>query len=301
MPEPPIKNVSDTAFAIAYYRALESERAEALFRDPLAVLLVGERGREIAAAMPLPSMTRQVVVIRTYVIDNLIRFAIGQGVDAILNLGAGLDRRPYRMNLPESLLWIEADYPHVIEFKEARLSAEKSCCKLERYKLDLANLSDRRKLLEFVNARTRQMLVLTEGVVSYLSLKEAGSLAEDLRALNNACYWIVEYFSRELIKFRRRRGIGRKMQNAPFKFAPEDSLGFFAEHGWHPKEIRYFAEEAERMHRPLQFTLLQGLSLKIRTLFASSERKASFKRFLGYALLEPGSAKLAHAAPQRSV
>src|SRR5690242_7607893 len=126
MPEPPIKNVSDTAFAIAYYRALESERAEALFRDPLAVLLAGERGREIAAAMPLPSMTRQIVVIRTCVIDNLIRFAIGQGVDAILNLGAGLDTRPYRMNLPESLLWIEADYPHVIEVKEARLSAEKS-------------------------------------------------------------------------------------------------------------------------------------------------------------------------------
>ena len=41
------------------------------------------------------------VVIRTVIIDNLIREAIGEGVDTILNLGAGLDTRPYRMALPK--------------------------------------------------------------------------------------------------------------------------------------------------------------------------------------------------------
>jgi O-methyltransferase involved in polyketide biosynthesis len=40
-----IENVSDTAFWIAHYRALETQRADALFHDLLAGLLAGERGK----------------------------------------------------------------------------------------------------------------------------------------------------------------------------------------------------------------------------------------------------------------
>ena len=43
------------------------------------------------------------VVIRTIIIDDLINQAISQGVDTVLNLGAGLDTRPYRMQLPKTL------------------------------------------------------------------------------------------------------------------------------------------------------------------------------------------------------
>jgi O-methyltransferase involved in polyketide biosynthesis len=46
-----IGNVSDTAFWVAHHRALESERADALFRDPLAGILAGDRGRQIAKEM----------------------------------------------------------------------------------------------------------------------------------------------------------------------------------------------------------------------------------------------------------
>jgi O-methyltransferase involved in polyketide biosynthesis len=43
-----IEHVTDTAFWVASYRALESERPDALFRDPLAGLLSGEKGKQIA-------------------------------------------------------------------------------------------------------------------------------------------------------------------------------------------------------------------------------------------------------------
>ncbi len=152
--------------------------------------------------MPMPSITSQIVVIRTCIIDDFILRAISQGVDVIMNLGAGLDTRPYRMDLPESLLWIEVDYPRVIEFKDERLAAQQPRCKLERVPLDLANQPERRKLLEATNARAKKLLILTEGVVSYLSVEDVASLADDLRALDRVEGWIVEYFSSELANFR---------------------------------------------------------------------------------------------------
>jgi len=282
-----IEHVSDTAFWIAHYRALETERPDALFHDPLAGILAGDRGKKIAHAMPMPFMTGWAVVIRTCIVDDYIRFAIAQGVDTVLNLGAGLDTRPYRMDLPESLVWVEVDYPDVIEFKEKQLSDEKPRCQLERVKLDLANVSERRQLFGSIHARAKKMLVLTEGVVPYLSVEEVGSLADDLKTLNHACYWIVDYFSPEVIKFRQRRGMGKKMQNAPFKFKPEDWFGFFGEHGWRLKEMRYLAEEGKRLQRPIRLLLLPRVLLKIRALFTSKERREAFRKFAGYVLLEP--------------
>src|SRR5262245_61052111 len=90
-----IDDVSDTAFWIAHYRGLETERPDALFRDPLAKLLAGDRGKQIAETMPRANFTSWAVVMRTCMIDDFIRFAIAQGVDTVLNLGAGLDTRPY--------------------------------------------------------------------------------------------------------------------------------------------------------------------------------------------------------------
>jgi hypothetical protein len=40
---------------------------------------------------------------------EFLRQEIERGPDMIWNLEAGLDARPYRMKLPPSLLWVEAD------------------------------------------------------------------------------------------------------------------------------------------------------------------------------------------------
>ena len=55
-----LENISDTARWIAVYRAMEPERPDAIFSDPFARRLAGERGEKIvhemhrgrAAAMP---------------------------------------------------------------------------------------------------------------------------------------------------------------------------------------------------------------------------------------------------------
>jgi O-methyltransferase involved in polyketide biosynthesis len=48
--QPLISNISDTARWIAAYRAIESARPDALFDDPLADRLAGQRGHAIVAA-----------------------------------------------------------------------------------------------------------------------------------------------------------------------------------------------------------------------------------------------------------
>ncbi len=281
-----IENVSDTAFWVAHYRALESQRSDALFHDPLAGLLAGDRGKDIAQSMPGWFATNWAVVIRTCIIDDFIRLVTSNGVDIVLNLGAGLDTRPYRMDISDVLLWIEADYPQVIAFKEKKLSGQNPRCRLERIKLDLANVPNRRRMFASVNARAKKLLILMEGVLPYLSVEGVASLAEDLKALDHARYWIVDYFSPYVIKFRQRM-LGKRMQNVPFKFKPENWFGFFEAHGWHLREIRYLTEEGDRLHRPMRLPMLFQIASSIRRCFVSKERQAALRRFAGYALLVP--------------
>jgi O-methyltransferase involved in polyketide biosynthesis len=46
--QPLVRDVSDTARWVAYFRARETQRADALFRDPFAERLAGEQGFRIA-------------------------------------------------------------------------------------------------------------------------------------------------------------------------------------------------------------------------------------------------------------
>src|SRR6185436_8228525 len=106
MSEPAVRNISDTALWVAIYRARESERKDALFHDPFARRLAGERGEQIASTMRSSDKHSWAYVIRTLLIDQFITDLINQGADMVVNLAAGLDARPYRMPLPSSLKWI---------------------------------------------------------------------------------------------------------------------------------------------------------------------------------------------------
>jgi methyltransferase (TIGR00027 family) len=248
----PIQNVADTAFWVATYRANEGERPDALFRDPLAARLVEGRGRAIAAQIPGGAITSWAVVLRTCLIDDYLRAAIAEGCDTVLNLGAGLDTRPYRMDLPPSLRWIEVDFPATIDFKEQRLSGEKPRCQLSRVKLDLSNATARRALFAEVNGAAQKVFVLTEGVVPYLSNEDVGALAADLQAQPRFAWWVLEFTSPRLMRMSQwlRWGHRRHLANAPIQFKPGDWHAFFSTRGWVPKEIRSLAEEARRRKRP---------------------------------------------------
>src|SRR5688572_18365179 len=103
-----IENVSDTARWVAFYRAMESERPDALFRDPWARKLAGDRGAAIVRHIPRAEEMAWALIVRTQVFDELILRAIQRdGVEVVLNLAAGFDTRPYRLPVPRTLRWVE--------------------------------------------------------------------------------------------------------------------------------------------------------------------------------------------------
>src|SRR5581483_11042365 len=144
MTEPLIRNVSDTARWVAVYRALESERRDAVFKDPFARALAGDRGEAIAKAIGMTEEMSWAVVARTHAFDRFVARAVEAGVDLVVNLAAGLDTRPYRMTLPTSLKWVEVDMPEILDYKAGVLASAQPVCQLERVPLDLSNADARR-------------------------------------------------------------------------------------------------------------------------------------------------------------
>jgi methyltransferase (TIGR00027 family) len=287
MNEASIQHVSDTAFLVAYYRAIESARPDALFHDPLAARVAGEKGRRIAESFATAAITGWSVAVRTMIIDDFIRDAVAKGVDTILSLGAGLDTRPYRLALPLHLRWVEVDYPEVIAFKEQRLHAEIPHCRLERVGVDLGDTPARHRLLAQIDADGGRVLVLTEGVVPYLNIEQAAALGDDLRALSRVDSWIIDYFSPEAHAYRERMGATRQMHQAPFRFQPRDWFGFFAAHGWRPREIRYLPEEGSRLGRPAPLPWKVRLLTRLLRFVVPAQRRARLGQFVGYVWLEP--------------
>jgi hypothetical protein len=115
--EPLIRNISDAALLATVYRARETERQDARFRDPFARRLAGKRGDQIADSIPFSNRNAWAWVTSTYMFDQFIAEQCQQGVAMVVNLAAGLDTRPYRMALPPTLQWIEVDLSGILSYK----------------------------------------------------------------------------------------------------------------------------------------------------------------------------------------
>src|SRR5437016_1428027 len=246
-----LADISDTARWVAMYRAIESERADAIFSDPFARRLAGRRGEQILEAMPKGRAFGWPMVVRTALFDELIvRTVERDGVDAVLNLAAGLDARPYRLALPSSLQWIDVDLPPMVDYKREVLAGEKPRCAVEYVGLDLADRTARRALFARVGGGAKRVLVATEGLLVYLTRQEVGELAADLHDQPSFRYWLIDIVAPWIMKMMARTW-GKQLEAAaaPLRFAPEEGPEFYAQWGWRVAEARATFEEAQRLQR----------------------------------------------------
>src|SRR5205814_849974 len=169
--EPPVRNISDAALLVAIYRARETERPHAVFRDPFATRHAGARRAQIAKSMPFSKRATWAWITRTYAYDEFIKQQVGDGVDLVVNLAAGLDARPGRMSLrrritrndPASPCACLATWAFAACAKRAYTGAMRAAWKKIRYRLEWLGLKSAMKVLPLLSRKACYRLALFLG------------------------------------------------------------------------------------------------------------------------------------------
>ena len=279
-----IENISDTARWVAVYRAMETARPDAIFSDPFADRLAGERGRAILDEMPKGLAYAWPMIVRTAVFDEILLDIVqNKQADLVVNLAAGLDARPWRLPLPPSLHWVDVDLPGILNYKTEALRNEKPVCRYEAVTADLTDVAVRQALFSRLGAGASRALVISEGLLVYLTPEQVGTLATDLHAQPSFKEWLLDLASPQLLK-RMEKIWGKKLEagGSPFLFAPLESTEFFRPYGWREEKFLSMWEEAQRLHRMMKGAWFWNLVGRL----LPKSRREGLRRFSGLVLLE---------------
>jgi methyltransferase (TIGR00027 family) len=281
----PIENVSDTARWVAVYRAMESERPDALFRDPYARRLAGERGERIVAELPRARAAAWPMITRTAVFDEIILDLVSRpdGADTVVNLAAGLDVRAWRLPLPPALRWVDVDLPAILEYKRGVIGDAAPRCRYEAVAADLTDGAARDALFARLAAESRRALVVSEGLLIYLTAEQVGALAASLHAAPSFRWWLFDLSNPLLLRLMKRTWGERTDEgNASFLFAPAEGPEFFRPFGWRMSRFRSGMEEARRLGREMRF----GWFWRFVNRLLPAKRRENVRRMFGFVLLE---------------
>ena len=283
-----IEHISDTARWVAYYRAMETDRPDALFRDPYARRLAGPVGEAIVDRVHRGRQMAWAMIVRTAVFDEIILDRVtSHGVDLVVNLACGLDTRPWRLPLPPDLRWVDVDLPGILEAKTSALSGERPTCRYEAVPTDLTDPAARDALLSRLAPVGRQALVVTEGLLVYLRPEQVLDLAHALHRPAAFRWWLTDLASPRLLKMLARSwGSTLERGNAPFRFGPAEGTAFFRAAGWREAFFRSTLEEARRLRREMPMMWLWRLLGRL----SSAKERESVRRMSGYVLLERAAA-----------
>lgn len=249
-PDGSINHVSDTALMVAACRALEAQDADGFVHDPFAARLAGDRGMAILEAQPHPVMVRFGIAARSRFIDELLLEAIAaKRVATVLSLGCGLDARPWRLELPPELRWIEVDFAEMLDYKDAALEGETPRCRRERIAADLNDAAQRRAL--FSATGDEPSILITEGLLMYLPGSTVDALAAEARE-SAVALWITDVTTSSFnAAFQREDAMRniRKVQ-APDCLPGEQILETLSRRGWTSEARRsYITDMAFAMPR----------------------------------------------------
>jgi methyltransferase (TIGR00027 family) len=178
---------SRTAEYMALFRAVETtERADRrLFEDPYAAALLTGQLKALAEFARVPwfgrvatwfldlgwPRTRSSAVVRTRLIDDLVRQAIRAGARQALLLGAGFDSRAYRLAELRDVPVFEVDHPSTQKAKRQRLEARLGSLpgNVRFVPVDFERDDLETKLLHADFDPAVETVAVWEGVVSYLT------------------------------------------------------------------------------------------------------------------------------------
>jgi methyltransferase (TIGR00027 family) len=232
------------ALIAAADRALESESAEPLFRDPLARSLAGDVGMGLHTASrtttwppnsagPSPEQS----ILTRYFDDALVRAVRTFPIAQVVLLGAALDTRAFRLTWPEELVLFEVEHHAVFERKEAVLREleAKAGCERRIVRADLG-AGWARKLLAAGFATDRPSAILIPAGLVHLDPPAVTRVFRELRRIACAGSWIgVPLVGADTIDSPFMKPFLEKCAALgwpAWKFGVRDPEAFLAEHGW---------------------------------------------------------------------
>src|SRR5271170_8325005 len=196
-------SVGTTAVMVAAARAVETERPDALIRDPYAKLLVeGANAGVLWEAMLDPDVTAKIEAldeesaahlhhmrgyqaVRTKFFDTYFADAVAAGIRQMVILAAGLDSRAYRLDWPAGTTVYEIDQPQVVTYKTATLESAGAAPKAIRRTVPVDLRDDWPAALSAAGFdRSQPTAWLAEGLLPYLPAEAQDRLFETLTELS---------------------------------------------------------------------------------------------------------------------
>lgn len=226
---------------IAASRAVESERVDALFRDPLAHALAGEDGfavrRSMGRSMSTGDDRDPHLAIRTRFFDDGLLDAVRtRGARQVLMLAAGMDSRAFRLDWPPGTMLFEVDRAEIFDYKEPileRLGGQPRCDR-RVVRADLA-AGWTPSLITAGFDSTATTAVLIEGLVMYLDEADVRRLFETLRPLVPTGSWLgMDIINTEMLTSPYTAGLIKMLESlgCPWKFGTPSAADFLGQYGW---------------------------------------------------------------------
>jgi methyltransferase (TIGR00027 family) len=252
-----------SALVAAANRAVETELARPLYRDPFARHLAGDVGRSLLDAMrraswpgcttgPEPYMT-----VMTRFFDDALRQVVAESaIRQVVILNAGMDTRAYRLAWPSTVTVFEVDRSDVFEHKKAVLDriGARAVCRRQVVAADL-HVWARALLRAGFDAQTPTAFLHEH--VQHFDSSAADHLLRDVTTVSSPGSWIGLALTTE-----QTRGSPfmtpylRKMQELgfpPWKFGVDDPESWLATYGWDVVSVVAGAPEANFGRWPYAF------------------------------------------------
>lgn len=247
---------------VAYWRACESRRPDALVRDPVAVT-VDERfltptKRRQYARSPIFETTVDVLAIRSRILDErLLHWTRSLGVAQVVNLGAGLDSRPSRLPLPAEAQVYAVDTEAVTAWAADVFQSHRPGCRLVPVAADIADAGGLVEQLERHGFRpARPTVWILEGLFEFLAPPDVTRLLTAITRCSAAGSGLLaQVLDPLLVRFARERGDG----DFPFRRLDPPGLVLSQLGSW---ELSVLPGDllGERLSRPVPrlFHLVEG-------------------------------------------
>lgn len=199
---------NDSAMMIAYERALETERDDALIHDPFAKFFQGSKGASLSEQFGAACVHFQFdgwvefhkmwTAVRTKFIDDELAKACGT-TSQFVNLGAGLDTRCLRLECLKSVnVAFEVDMQVINDFKAKilpKLGVTPICEKVEVLALDF--LDEEKTLKTELPGRgldlQKPTVFVAEGLVQYLGAGKIKLLKDVADVAYDGSVFILQY------------------------------------------------------------------------------------------------------------